>query len=371
MKFFDDLDRPYRKALKDQLRDLWSHTSTAIEGNTLTLEETQFVIEEGLTVKGKPLKHHNEVIGHARAIDLIYDMVRKETVTQEDLFSIHRAVMTEVVIDVYSPVGAWKNQANGVNFLNENGKRGYLEFPSPQDTPGLMTQWLTLFNELNRQELSREEAVGAYATLHVSFTTVHPFFDGNGRCARLLSNIPVLKSGHPPIIISQEDRPEYIKLLRGYQLKNGIPKAGDSVIVPSESLEDFREFCDRSWSASLDLVDQMRRRQEEKDRENGLLDIVTPVPDPEQRREILNRIRFIHSHEKIRNLTKDSLNRMTNQENRLIEKRRLDEVERQISEGCRKADKFIKGLGLPAEIQKGLIGHLKRYEKSTKQSVER
>ena len=85
MEFLKNLDSDLKSALKAQLRDLWTHTSTAIEGNTLTLGETKFVIEEGLTVSGKPLKDHHEVVGHARAIDLIYAMVGKVEIKDTEL----------------------------------------------------------------------------------------------------------------------------------------------------------------------------------------------------------------------------------------------------------------------------------------------
>ena len=71
-RLLKDLDRDLKKALLVQLRNLWTHTSTAMEGNTLSLGETAFVLEEGLTIAGKPLKDHQEVVGHARAIDLVY-----------------------------------------------------------------------------------------------------------------------------------------------------------------------------------------------------------------------------------------------------------------------------------------------------------
>ena len=91
--FLQDLDNDIREALLAQLRNLWTHTSTAIEGNTLTLGETAFVLEEGLTISGKPLKDHEEVVGHARAIDLIYDLIRRESdLTEKDLFDLHNAV---------------------------------------------------------------------------------------------------------------------------------------------------------------------------------------------------------------------------------------------------------------------------------------
>ena len=76
--FLEGLDNDIQSSLLNQLRDLWTHTSTSLEGNTLSLGETKFVIEEGLTVSGKPLKDHQEVIGHARAIDILYDLINHE-----------------------------------------------------------------------------------------------------------------------------------------------------------------------------------------------------------------------------------------------------------------------------------------------------
>ena len=100
MLFFNGLDPDLKDSLKSQLRDLWTHMSTAIEGNTLTLGETRCVIEDGLTVPGKPLTAHNEVIGHARAIDLIYELVKAEQLTEGDLFNLHRTIINPAGYDV-------------------------------------------------------------------------------------------------------------------------------------------------------------------------------------------------------------------------------------------------------------------------------
>ena len=109
--FFNDLDPDLREALIVQLRNLWTHTSTAIEGNTLALGETAFVFQEGLTISGKPLKDHQEVVGHARAIDLLHDCLQKGKVFSESgLFALHKAVQTEVMVDVGRPVGDWKKE---------------------------------------------------------------------------------------------------------------------------------------------------------------------------------------------------------------------------------------------------------------------
>ncbi len=93
--FLKDLDNDIREALLVQLRNLWTHTSTAIEGNTLTLGETAFILEEGLTISGKPLKDHEEVVGHAKAIDLVYDFIRTGAdLNENDLLDLHKAVQT-------------------------------------------------------------------------------------------------------------------------------------------------------------------------------------------------------------------------------------------------------------------------------------
>jgi len=262
VEFFDNLDFDLKSALKAQLRDLWTHTSTAIEGNTLTLGETKFVIEEGLTVSGKPLKDHHEVVGHARAIDLIYTMVGKGGIKDTDLFQLHEAVIPQVVVDVYKPIGGWKKEPNGSYYFNEKTqKQEFFEYARPEDTPALMDRWLKTFNQRAWVKHSRDQALNAYVEMHASFVNIHPFFDGNGRVARLVSNIPVLKSGHPPILIPLERRKDYIDILVTCQLEAGKPQADKELFLQGNSLEAFKAFCSESWGKSLELVDQARKHQ--------------------------------------------------------------------------------------------------------------
>ena len=265
MKFFQNLDSDIKAALKAQLRDLWTHTSTALEGNTLTLGETKFVIEEGLTVSGKPLKDHHEVVGHARAIDLIYSMAGKAEVTATDLFELHKAVMTQIIADVYKPVGGWKKEPNGTYFFDETTQQqDFYEYATPEETPALMDRWLDAFNRSNAKQLSRKKAQSTYAELHLSFDNIHPFFDGNGRIARLISNIPVLRSGYPPILIPLDQRKNYIEAIVQYQLEFGLPAVDKELIKNGESLEDFKAFCFKHWGQSLDLIDRAHQRQAER-----------------------------------------------------------------------------------------------------------
>jgi len=264
LNFLKGLDNDLQQALIIQLRDLWSHTSTAIEGNTLTLGETAFVLEEGLTISGKPLKDHEEVVGHARAIDLIYDLVENKTIfTEKDMFSLHKAVQTQVVVDVYKPVGAWKKEPNSTVAVID-GKQLVFEYAPPDDIHGLMENWFELYHRLDQslEPDNRHQVLMAYVQLHVSFVRIHPFFDGNGRLARLIANIPVLKSGLPPVIISVQQRKQYIDALSAYHFSTGQIKRDDALLSNKNALKPFFKFCEQAWKESLSLVDKIKHRQQ-------------------------------------------------------------------------------------------------------------
>ena len=260
--FLKGLDKDLGDALLIQLRNLWTHTSTALEGNTLTLGETAFVLEEGLTISGKPLKDHEEVTGHARAIDLVYRLTQKGVdLTEQDLFALHRAVQTELIIDAYKPVGAWKVEPNSTVIVTDD-RQVIFEYASPKDVPTLMKAWQDLFAKINKETATyNEDALASYAGLHAAFVRIHPFWDGNGRMARLLANIPVLKAGLPPIIIPKERRREYIQVLSEYHLAVGTITAKDELLPAIGKLDGLKRFCQESWFESLRLVDEVHKKQ--------------------------------------------------------------------------------------------------------------
>jgi Fic family protein len=263
LTFLHTLDPDLRRALLTQLRNLWTHSSTALEGNTLTLGETAFVLAEGLTISGKPLKDHEEVVGHARAVDLLYEFLEEGHVfTENDLFALHKAVQTETVFDVYKPVGGWKKEPNSTVGVVD-GRQVIFEYAPPQDVPTLMEQWFVLFKDLERslQPGSRDKVLIAYVHLHVSFVRIHPFFDGNGRLARLIANLPVLRCGQPPIIIPRERRKQYIDLLSTYHHLVGQIRAGDELLPRPEALEPFIRFCGQAWHETMKLVDEVHAQQ--------------------------------------------------------------------------------------------------------------
>ncbi len=259
-RFDDGLDADLREGLMKQIVAVWTHDSTAIEGNTLTLDETSQVLELGLTISGKPLKDHQEVYGHARAIDLIRRFDSEPELDEAALFDLHRAVMHDGAVDAMNPIGEWKRDYNGVTGV-VRGKMKYFEYSPLADVPALMRAWLKEFNTLRNRDLSKDEAIDAYAWAHLAFVRIHPFFDGNGRMARLLANLPVLGAGWPPILLSVENRARYIEILWRYQWAVGQLRAGKPLLPKHRAVGEFRKFVQGEWSRSIEIVEEARAMQ--------------------------------------------------------------------------------------------------------------
>ena len=256
LRFLAGLDADLRQSLLNQIRDAWTHNSTALEGNSLSLGDTKFVIEEGLTVAGKPVKDHEEVIGHAAAITQIYDLLGRD-VTADDLFALHRSVQAERVVDILKPVGGWKVEPNGTYAVDENGAQVFVEYAAPRDVPALTAEVLDCANatRLRPDDAGAAEAAPAYARIHAGFVSIHPFWDGNGRLARLLANVPLLNAGLPPLVIPKEERRTYIDTLAHYQRRIG-PVTPETGVWPNRAeLAPFSDFCQRCYATTHRLVD--------------------------------------------------------------------------------------------------------------------
>ena len=251
--FLRGLDSDLKTELLAQIRDLWTHTSTALEGNTLTLGDTHFVLQEGLTISGKPLKDHQEVIGHARAIDLLYRCL-DEPLTENIVFELHKAVQTEQVTDIYKPNGAWKVEPNGTHMVTADGRQVFIDYAMPSVVSALMAEIIEFINAINIDDVSAVTAHEYYSKIHMGIAHVHPFWDGNGRIARLLANIPLLKAGLPPLTIPSERRRDYIQLLADYQVTIGQLDDTTGVWPDELQLSDFSCFCESCYSVIRDLI---------------------------------------------------------------------------------------------------------------------
>lgn len=264
--FYDHLDPDIKAILLAQIRNLWTHHSTSLEGNSLTLGETDFILEEGLTIQGKPLKDHNEVYGHAKAITFIYALLNADTISQHDLFRLHETVLTERITDIDQPVGKWKTQSNFTNYIDADNRQAWREYPAPKHIGHLMAQWLTRLNASLEKPYSQPEAAAIYADLQLSFVTIHPFFDGNGRMARLLANLPVLKSGFPPIVVPEQDRYTYKLTLSAYQNTIAdLPDLNDLAQLPDNAEKQrFVDLCESYWAETLALLNKAEEMQRKR-----------------------------------------------------------------------------------------------------------
>ena len=255
---FDGLTKTKQKILNDEFKIRWTYTSNAIEGNTVSLGDTAFIIEQGLTVSGITLKEHNEVVGHAKAVDIVYDLVKKETITQKDVFLLHKAIQTDIIIDIECPIGAYKIMENG-RYIIIDGKREYQSYPHPNDIEYLMNLWFKEFSDIKKQNISLEECIKLYTRSHMGFTSIHPFFDGNGRVGRLLANIPMIKNGYLPLIIDNKKREIYMKLLMDYNLNaKELNQNTQQLVEENEYFDTLYEFFQSQYQNSHLLFNEIK-----------------------------------------------------------------------------------------------------------------
>jgi Fic family protein len=178
-----------------------TYSSNAIEGNTLTRSETAIVLEKGLTVRGKPLRDHMEATDHRDALRFVRDLAAGDVAAREvDLRSIHGLVLGKTGGDA---AGRYSRQPRFVA-----GSRAV--FPEPSAVPALMAAFAAWLAAAPASPLTSFEA-------HLRLVSIHPFADGNGRTARLLMNLLLLRAGYPPLVVPPERRPDYIDALERAQ----------------------------------------------------------------------------------------------------------------------------------------------------------
>ena len=258
-----NLDADLLEAFQQKLRVRWTHSSTALEGNTLDEGETFGVLQYGLTIAGKPLLHHNEVLGHSRALDLIYSwLLNQQPLSEKALFELHTAIQTAVEVDYFKPVGAWKREPNstlaklsGQTLINDT-------YAAPEHVAELMQTWITEFEQMRKSD--DVSALDAYIWSHATFVRIHPFADGNGRVARLLANIPILEKGFLPVLIPVEKRLAYVESLAAWQMASGGLKPGGSLLGDVKTLEAFRVLCAEAFEASHALLSEAMDLQDKR-----------------------------------------------------------------------------------------------------------
>lgn len=225
------LKRPLSPTMVSKLRERFmleaTYNSNAIEGNNLTFKETYFVINEGITIKGKSFKNHLEAKSHHEALEFIYDLVenhRQTTISQHLIRQLQSLVIEPIDKDI---AGIYRTGEVAVTGATHQP-------PSAIEVPYLMSNLISWFGHNQKKFHPIELAV----IIHHKLVSIHPFIDGNGRCARLLMNIILMQKGYPLVVILKNDRKAYYEALS---------KADGGNLTP------FVIFITRAVERSLDI----------------------------------------------------------------------------------------------------------------------
>ena len=215
------------KKLREQFEMEMTYNSNAIEGNSLTLKETYLVINEGITIKGKPLKDHLEAKSHKEALDYLYSLVesgKNNTVSERFIRSLNQIVMQDI-----DKEWAGKYRNSGVIIGGADHKP-----PEALEIPRLMQNLISWVGD-NKKKMHPVELA---SIVHHKLVFIHPFFDGNGRTSRLTMNIVLMQSGFPLVIVLKNDRKRYYRSL-------SLADKGDYV--------PFVNFIARAVERTLDI----------------------------------------------------------------------------------------------------------------------
>lgn len=195
--------RPFEGHLLNEIKNYYriglTWSSNALEGNTLTLSETKILLEDGLTVGGKPLRDTFEALGHAKAYDFMFTLLGSRRITEADTLTMHR--MFYAGIDA-NEAGKYRNRMVFVT----GSKYEVCQVEQIGEEMAKLFQWAA-------SERNKYHPVQFAAQLHKRFVFIHPFIDGNGRVARLLMNTALIQDGYMLAIIPPILRHEYISLL--------------------------------------------------------------------------------------------------------------------------------------------------------------
>ncbi len=200
---FRPFDENTVKQLKEYYRISMTYTSNALEGNTLTETETKVILEDGLTIGGHPIREIQETIGHSKAYDFLYNLIKTAEITEKNVLELHRLFYEQIDPENTGKYRDKKVIITGTDYIP----------PAPDELSKLMKDFCSQIPK-KKEKLHPVEFA---AWLHMEFVNIHPFTDGNGRTARLLTNLALLQAGYSVIIIPPIMRGDYIYSIKEAQ----------------------------------------------------------------------------------------------------------------------------------------------------------
>jgi len=214
------------KKLWEQMQIEFTYNSNAIEGNTLTLRETQLVIQEGITVHGKSLREHLEARNHPNAINYIEKLAQERNpIKQDNILTVHELLMRGIDDQNAGKYRTGQVRVAGATFMP----------PSAGKIQSMINELLQILSQ-NPDELRPIELA---AFFHHKLVYIHPFLDGNGRTARLLMNVILMRNGYPFTVLLKVDRPKYLRTLSEADNGNLIPFANFIANCVERSLDIY------------------------------------------------------------------------------------------------------------------------------------
>ncbi len=231
------------QTIQEKLKVEWIHNSNAIEGSTLTMAETIFFLKEGLTVEGKPFKDFLDARNHSEAINYLMDVLKDTRPITEGLLKEVNALLLNGVTHtkainqfdqiVNKPATPGEYKANPNHVLQPDGS--IHKYVDPLQVTGQMSVLVNWVNE----HIDKKHPLIVAALAHYNMVRIHPFDDGNGRGARILMNLILMKKGFPPAIVENEQRRKYIESLTA---------------ADKGSMDEFVEFIGLSLQKTQEMM---------------------------------------------------------------------------------------------------------------------
>lgn len=220
------------KKIEDALEMEYTYESNRIEGNTLTLQETALVVNEGITISGKPMREHLEAINHAEAVDYIKDIVKKDiSIDERTIKEIHSIILHSIDRD---NAGKYRTVPVMITGSRHTPPQPYLIEKQMED----------FIIEFQRKEKEGIHPVLIAAYLHDEFVKIHPFIDGNGRTARLIMNLYLLQHGYTLVTLKgdNDQKLRYYKALEKSHTENA-PEDFDQLVAEAER-DSLKRYID-------------------------------------------------------------------------------------------------------------------------------
>ena len=244
---YDKLSIEQLNQINFQFKLNWNYYSNRMEGNTLTISETRAVMANNLQVRNKTFKEVAEMNQHNRAIEETIKIGKSELkISEKRIKDIHKAIIYEDDESLRSQIGNWKKQNNQI--INSKGEK--FDFTNYIEVPNAIHDLINHTNsDIDRVLLKNKQSkhpIQIALDFHIDFLTIHPFYDGNGRTARILSNLILISFGYPPFWITDEDKSKYYLQLTNIQ-GYGFPREDFYMLVS--------EFIQTSQKVILEVID--------------------------------------------------------------------------------------------------------------------